>query len=690
LITLNILWHMHQPDYRQPAGAGAILPWVRLHAVKGYLDLLAIFKRYPQARCTVNFSGILLEQLQQLAEGVLTDQYEELSAKPALELNLSERGFLLRYFFSARTKTMIESHLRYRQLLDKRQSLVRLEGWDGAVERFTDQELTDLMVWFNLAWVGFTGQQHPIARSLISRGRDYNHADQRAVLELHRELVGQVLPGYRELAGAGQIELSCTPYHHPILPLLCDLAEGHRDDGNPLPQFRYVEDAREQVRRGMACYQHCFGSLPQGMWPAEGSVSDLALGVLAGEGIRWAATDQQNLPDGSRGSTDHLLPRLWSRDGSALHIFFRDTRLSDNIGFEYSSWPAAVAAAHMLQMVHGLAALSSDPQPVVTVALDGENPWESYPDGGEGFLSALFEGLAQDGSVQCSYPSEIIARRDWPQIGGVSAGSWIFGNFDIWSRHPETRQAWRMLAKARRELMDVAQGAVLDHLLAAEGSDWFWWYGDDFDSEEQDLFDQLFRGHLIAAYEAAGRQVPDELYVTIVTQHLPEAIGEASALIHPKLDGRVSSYFEWLGALQAGAHGPQGAMARGAGSQVQELWYGFSEDSLFLRIHLAEPLLDKLRSGGGEIVLTVSQSDVERQLRYTLPPGGARSEQEVALDTLVELQAGLAQAGLPFGAVAYLALEIQLADGSKERYPATGLLPIRVISADYAERNWFV
>ena len=198
----------------------------------------------------------------------------------------------------------------------------------------------------------------------------------------------------------------------------------------------------------------------------------------------------------------------------------------------------------------------------MTIALDGENPWEAYPDGGEGFLTRMWARIAAEQDLVCSLPSAIIQAQHLPPTNHISAGSWIGGNFNIWSRHPETRTAWRRLARTRTELVDVMSGAVLDHILAAEGSDWFWWYGDDFESEQAETFDELFRSHLIAAYEQAGRSVPDDLYEPICTERRAEVVRMVTVLIEPAINGLSNSFFEWRGAIKITPEQAQSTMAR--------------------------------------------------------------------------------------------------------------------------------
>lgn len=693
MIALNFLWHHHQPDYRHPVSGEYILPWVRLHAVKGYADLLAVLKRYDRAQMTVNFSGILLEQLQDYAAGTARDVFAELSAREASELSMAERMFVLQHFFSCNPRTLILPHPRYRELLAKRNNLLRLMSLEDAGAHFDDQEITDLLVWFNLAWIGFAGQQRRDVVDLITRGRGYSHQHQLRVLKIHAEMLREILPGYKALADDGRIELAFTPYHHPILPLLIDLAgEGCADSANPLPDFRYPQDAREQICLGIELYQKCFARLPRGSWPAEGSVSDAALAAFASAGIEWVATDQQNLPHESRGPQAHLLPRRWQQEGSAVTVFFRDTRLADNISFEYAAWQAAVAGRHLVDMAVDMGERVEAACPVVTIALDGENPWENYADGGEGFLSAVIEEVAARPQLEFRTPSQLTQDAGHPVISRVSAGSWIGGNFDIWSRHAETRTAWRRLAQARLNLIDVVERTVLNHLLAAEGSDWFWWYGDDFVTEQAEQFDELFRAHLVAAYEAAQRTVPDELYAPIISERLPEAVGEISALIQPNLDGRVTTYYEWHGAVRISSEALHSSMARSDGAGIAAVWYGFSNSALYLRLDLSDEWRQLINAGGCALQLTLSQGEEESALEFDITPAEITTLPVASLfaDRIVEIEVDVEKSGLVRRALAYLSIELSHGVNARARFPEGGMLPFYVISADYAAEHWVV
>jgi alpha-amylase/alpha-mannosidase (GH57 family) len=691
VITLNFLWHFHQPDYRHPASGEPILPWVRLHSVKGYLDLLTALEANPAARVTVNWSGVLLDQLNAYVDGKLLDYWGQLSQRPAADLDSTDRQIVLENFFSANAQTLIRPHARYSELQRRCTELVRLNGADVAADLLSLQELTDLMVWFNLAWIGFRGQRRSDVRELIARGRGYSLDDQRQVLNIHRELAAMVLPGYRALAEARRIELSATPFNHPILPLLIDLAgEGTPNYSDPLPEFKYRPDATLQIQRAQAVFAGAFGHAPAGMWPAEGSVSDVALEEFADAGVSWVATDQSNLPQQSQSHLAHLTPWQWSQGDKQVQVFFRDTRLADNIGFEYARWQPMVAGRHLVQMARMLGDQSSLRDPVVTVALDGENPWETYADGGQAFLTALFDAIAGDAGVDCGLPSEIIAGGQHPGLDHIHSGSWIGGNFNIWSRHADTRRAWRLLARARAEL-DGALGneLVLSHLLTAEGSDWFWWYGDDFISEQAWQFDELFRGHLVAAYAAAGETVPRELYEAI-TAKVQTTVPRIAALIEPRLDGRVSSFYEWRGAIRVSGESVQGSMARVTHNGAHYLSYGFSADALWLRLELSGDWHADLVGQGGKLRVGLEQGEQEYVAHYELGPAGATLAGDIAAGDIIELRLPLAEVPLERGQTVQLWVECERSDGEACRIPGSGFVAVYLIPDDFAASLWTV
>ena len=294
-VYLGFLWHMHQPYYRDPVEDTYILPWVRLHAVNAYYTLPRIAGAYDQVRMTYNIVPSLLEQLEDYAEGWAKDLYEHYSRLPPSELDHSAKTFILRNFFMANWDTMIRPNARYNDLLLKRGFTIHEGELETAVRNFTDQDFTDLQLWFNLAWIG------PVARDeddgikdLLRKGRFFNEDEKDYVLDYQYDVIRRVVSGYRQLLEEGLAEITFSPFYHPILPLLCDsdiAGEAHKGVKLP-PEFRHPEDAKAQIELGIDKLRHVFGQAPTGMWPSEGSVSPEALEIMCDAGVKWTATDE--------------------------------------------------------------------------------------------------------------------------------------------------------------------------------------------------------------------------------------------------------------------------------------------------------------------------------------------------------------------------------------------------------------
>ncbi len=483
--TIPLLLHMHQPDYRHPDTGVPEMPWVRLHACRGYTDVPVLLAE-TGAQATVNVVPCLLDQLEYYANGG-TDEWERLSRKPAEDLSEAERGFVRRRFVHGQAG-MRQQSKRYQEL----------EWQVGALD--SPQDLRDLQVWSNLAWMGAYARRNPVVAALRRQDRDFDHDQLLALLEVQRTLLSGVLDRW-----SGLPEISCSPYAHPILPLLVDFEHCRR----ALPEvppgtvaFAHPDDARRQVREALDRVETVLGRRPRGMWPSEGSVSPEVARMLANEGLEWAASDEGVL---HRSTGDHPLDvgRAWEAEG--LTLIFRDRGLSDRIGFQYADRKGTVAAADLLESVGNS---------TVPIILDGENPWEGYPDAGEAFLTALFS------SGRTCTVGDGIAGMPKGRLEALHSGSWINANFAIWAGDPKDRSAWRQLAALRSAWEDAGRPeTVWKHLRSAEGSDWCWWYGPEHHSEMHDLFDRLYRAHLRAGWEALGQPVPPALSLPLTEAH---------------------------------------------------------------------------------------------------------------------------------------------------------------------------
>lgn len=549
---LAVLLHMHQPDYRDAASGAPGMPWVRLHALRGYLDVATIALERA-APLTINVVPSLLDQLLYYAGGG-TDRWEELSRRRAEDLDASEVAFLRAHF--------VHGHPAMRRTSPRYQAL---EALLHAGEPLEPRALRDLQVWSNLAWIGFVGAREPLVRSLRARDAGFEHDELLELMDLQRTLLCRVLPTWRKLPC-----LSCSPSFHPILPLLVDHQHARRSDPDlPAPDdptgvdFRYPEDALRQLVEGRARVLDVLGVQPDGLWPSEGALSPEAAELVTAAGFRWAMADQALLERSDRdGPAD--LRRPW-RTPDGLALLFRDRDLSDRIGFRYQYWEAAAAVRDLLAGAgaHG----------VVPIALDGENPWEAYPDAGEGFLTALCDSgrLVAVGEAVAS-PGGRIHR--------LHTGSWINGDLRIWAGAPEDRVGWSMVASARRAWEATGcPDAAWPHLAAAEGSDWFWWFGPEFSTENHHLFDGLFRGHLRAAWRAMGLEPPASLFRPVGADAV--AVGRN---ITPPILPIPPDPASWEGARPLELP-RQGAMAASA-TLLRGGLVGADDDSVYVRLDL--------------------------------------------------------------------------------------------------------
>jgi alpha-amylase/alpha-mannosidase (GH57 family) len=698
-LPVLFLWHHHQPFYQAPHSARPLLPWVRLHAVRGYQDMLTATAE-SGARVTFNFSPSLLEQLEAAAAQEVCDEFEHVALVPASDLTEADKTFLLTHFFSINWAVHVKPQARYAELLAKRGEILKPDVLRRALVDFAAQDYRDLTVLFHLAWIGFAGRRDPLIAGLLRKGGGYSEDDGRAVLQFHHRILNGIIAGYRRLFESGQIEISASPYSHAILPLLCDSRVAAPDIPPlqlPRPDYRHPRDVEDQLKSATQTHQRVWGKEPQGLWPAEGSVSDDILAIAADSGFRWITSDQGIL-ERSRHSTNgdglHFRSFGWQTGERRLRLFFRDHALSDAIGFRYAFLRSADAVRDFVSHLERIEENTrGNTERCVVIALDGENPWESYLDGGEGFLSGVYSTLRKHPRLCLSTFSDQMHTGVREQVHAVHPGSWIDANFRIWIGDSTKNQAWRELGRAHAVLDELNAGDprrdVCRHwLVRAQASDWFWWYGEPFSSDYKPHFDELFRAFLRAAYIAADRQPPPSLDVPISVPVRAERRLQPTFPIAPTIDGREASFYEWMGACRIDPRQYGTVMGRSEHG-LRALYYGFGVNELFFRFDPAsalhpntDPQLTLHVLARREISLTIPLT--EKGIHKTMD--GCR----LAYEKNVELAVSFDRLNLTRGGECQFWLEI-FADGNLlEKMPPEGAYHFTVPTDEAIAANWVV
>lgn len=719
-----ILWHQHQPYYKNVKTGLYVMPWLRLHAVKDYYGMAALLEECPEVKVTINIVPSALLQLRDYVENKAQDVHLLLSRKPATDLTEEDKIYIVKNFFMANYEQMIAPYPRYRELYQK----ARPSDPDkkGPLRRLTLKDWIDLQVWANLAWFHpVTVERTPELRELIAKGRAFTDDEKRYVLDLQLSIMAEVIPLHRKLQERGQIEVSTSPFYHPILPLLCDPSCARVAlPGTPLPAgwMKLPEDARAQIAKAVHYYKECFGVAPRGMWPSEGAVSPEVIPLFAEQKIQWIASDEdvlahsigvpiQRTPSGEISNLNVLYkPYLVSSESGDVAIIFRDHVLSDLIGFHYQGLPAEQAVNDLVGRLERVAERAGSTPTLVPIILDGENAWEFYRNQGVDFLRGLYRRLARHPRVRTTRIEDAIAAlRPCDRITKLFPGSWINHNFYIWIGHSEDVAAWELVYAARKRVAEKTAGrpasdpAVVrawEEIYAAEGSDWFWWYGDDHVTAQIEEFDLLFRTHLKCAYEAIGETPPLALDspVTRAIRRMPYTVPRA--FLHVTLDGRPTSYFEWVDAgrceLQAA-----GAMERSAERLLTRLYFGFDAERFYLRLDGRKDLSAELPpevsvyiSFAGPSALQVRATELcHTRPRIELDRAGIVTPCEGAscvLGQILELAIPFRALGLAVGTPVDFFVELTCGGQVRERAPSGGAIRFDVPPPDFDRIEWQV
>ncbi|MGH9328104.1 MAG: glycoside hydrolase family 57 protein [Terriglobia bacterium] len=609
---LVLLWHMHQPYYKDLAQGRYAMPWTRLHTLKDYFGMVAMIRDFPSVHMTFNLVPSLVAQIIDYARDQAREESDELAFKPAQDLTPPEKQKLVKYAFQVNHENLMSRYPRFVELFSRAKGNGNEPdaGQISGLHEILDLQVLSQIAWFDEIYLA----SDPEISALVARGRNYSERDKAIVRAKELEICKATLEEYRKAQERGQIEISTSPFYHPILPLLCDSDVGAESCAGlllPRQRFRHPEDARAQLRAAIALHEEVFGVKPRGLWPSEGSVSEDALRLAAEEGFIWAAADEgvlgRSLHTFFHRRTDarleeaHRLYRPYRLPGSPLSVFFRDHQLSDLIGFVYSRMDPESAAQDLVARIR--AASRDAGEAVVSIILDGENAWEYYPGNGREFLKRFYSALEASPDIQALTPTEALAVADPEPLPRLVPGSWINANFNVWIGAEEDNRAWDLLNDARRFFADRSGNPALarrdvrmaqQELWIAEGSDWCWWYGPEHSTANDEEFDQLYRQHLGNLYRLLGAAPPDELAEPIKRPRTGGYNVPPSAAITPAIDGLETTYFEWLG---AGIYMPdsRSASLHQAAGGIREVHYGSNNHGILLRIDLAPEFLKQSR-----------------------------------------------------------------------------------------------
>lgn len=613
-LSIAFVWHFHQPNYQTQPNGIRLMPWARLHAVKDYLDMLLILDKFPKIKLNFSIVPTLIDAIEDYANHDGHDIHSKLTITDVEELTDDDKLYILNYFFDANYENLIARNPRFNELY-----LKRFGKEEVSINDFSNQDYADIMMLFNLVWFDPIWKNvYPELKQLIDKGRNYTLEDRQLIIELCRRIIRQIIPTFKKYQDEGRIEILTSPYNHPILPILInpnDLKVPSLKYPLPDCEISLLNDAKEQVRMAIEKIKNTFGKAPRGIWPSEHCVSQKTLDMLAGMDINWVITDESVLSNSIkkefirdfRGCYEDpydvcsMYSYKTKRD-TEINILFRDSVIPNLIGFEYSHHESTLCANDLfdkIKTVHDKLKNSPDKKHILTIAMDGENNWESYEQDGAIFLERLYSLINNDKNVSTVLISEYADKNksSVKPLKKIKSGSWANQEFQLWIAEPTKNLAWKYLIQTRNNLIEAEKAgrltkeqinAAKNELYIAEGSDWFWWYGEPNNSGQDHIFDFLFREHLKNVYTFIERPIPSELDMPL-TAFMGKPLRNPRREITPLMNGIASDNNEWLSA---------GCIDIPAGPVLQEnkllnrIYFGTDKNNLYLRFDINKYLMD--------------------------------------------------------------------------------------------------
>lgn len=612
-LSVAFIWHLHQPDYKDPETKQYLMPWVRLHAIKDYLDMLLLLDEFPKIRQTFNIVPLLIDQLDDYANNDAHDLHSALTVKPVESLTKEDKIFILNSFFDANYDSMIATNEPYKVLYEKRFSAEKLD-----INSFSNQEYSDLMFWFNMVWFDpYWVNNSKELKNLYCKGAGYTIEDRLRLIEMQREIIRQILPAYKDRFEKGQIEISTSPYYHPILPLVLDTNCAAKDlPSATMPKYRYgyEEDFVFQMEKSIDKFEKVFGQKPKGIWPPEHCISNDTVKLFQKMGFKWTVSDEgvlakslgkefvRNFDGILKNPYDLCNIYCYGEKNDDFNIVFRNSYFANLISFQYGAHDAKVAANDLYERIKtAQVKLNSSPDDnhLITIAMDGENCWEVYQEDGSLFLRELYKLLSQDDSLDITTVSDYISKinKRYP-IKEIHHGSWVGRNFGMWIGEPIKNLAWEYLYEVRKDLVEFSKEKhskkdlekAWTEFHVALGSDWQWWFGEPNDSGQDELFDLLFRKHLARVYKLLGKIVPEFLQKSL-NETIYGSLASSKVSLSKVDDIEEDSWLDASSCILA----PDGPVFN-ADKLVKQVCYGCDENNIYLSFCVNDTVLEDVQS----------------------------------------------------------------------------------------------
>ena len=702
-LNVAIFMHFHQPMYADPDDIIHTQPWVRLHAAREYFEMGSLLKDYPEIKATFSLSPCLVEQIEMYTNGEGYEDYLlRLMRLRTNEMKLEEKKFILSNIFEVYGSEPADKDAGGTELKDTWLGRMEREGLERACQLTTEKEMIDAQVLHLLSWSGAHIRNAPQISRFAAKREGFSIQERDDLLEAHDEQLKKIIPMYKELSSTGQVELATSPYYHPILPLLIDndygkIADRYSEESSK--HFVYPDDAAHQISIALKYHEEVFGERSRGLWPPEGCICYEVLELAAKAGNSWLVTDEEVLKRSMKNKlTDDMKFRAYTVDGieNCPALFFRSSGISDAISHDYFKLSPKEAVNDLTGRLEQIR--SSLPEGgnnwVVPIVLDAENPWEYYPDYGVHFFNELYSRLSESETLKTvSFSGFLEKAGNLPVLSNVQPGSIIDGNFNTWIGQEQKNRAWDVLTEAREVLRKISLEGGIEktpfkekfdsayrNLLAAEGSDWFWWYGKSKSLPQSKIFDELFRSHLIKVYGYLNLTLPEELIEPLDIEAETEE-AQPKSLLHPDIDGKVTGEDEWSA---AGFWSFEEGTGQKAEHIIKEVKYGFDDDNVYIRLDGDSGII---RSSDESIFIElhlVKQNDA--LIRFSLSGDSPTLEFDangvkkdiiggsIAIHDIIEVRLPLEEINLRPNDKFYFFVRLIAGEEEVERLPKTGVI----------------